>query len=198
MPRATCRCGQTLTFPADGPDRVMCPACGSRLRVRRDPPRTGPGDGFIRFHCPCGRRLKVRSGGDTPMPSAGMCPDCGRVVPVPGAAASSSSAAVKAVQPTDPETRTAELSASDLAALDLWSRRFTTPGPAAAAPATAAVSAPEPPPATAHGAVPVPTPVPAAPTTRVEAGLRVCPRCGRPVHLGADTCRGCGAHVPRR
>ena len=33
---------------------------------------------------------------------------------------------------------------------------------------------------------------------KVEAGLRVCPRCGRPVHLGAESCRHCGAHVPRR
>jgi hypothetical protein len=40
-------------------------------------------------------------------------------------------------------------------------------------------------------------PGPAAPV-KIEAGLRVCPRCGRPVHLGAETCRQCGAHVPRR
>jgi ribosomal protein L40E len=38
----------------------------------------------------------------------------------------------------------------------------------------------------------------AAPSMKAEAGLRVCPRCGRPVHLGAVSCRECGTHVPRR
>jgi hypothetical protein len=33
---------------------------------------------------------------------------------------------------------------------------------------------------------------------RDEVGLRVCPRCGKPVHLGAGNCRHCGAAVPRR
>jgi hypothetical protein len=33
---------------------------------------------------------------------------------------------------------------------------------------------------------------------KVEAGLRVCPRCGRPVHLSAEVCRQCGASVPKR
>jgi ribosomal protein L40E len=50
-----------------------------------------------------------------------------------------------------------------------------------------------PPPSTAPGA---PASVPS--TIKVEAGLRVCPRCGRPVHLGAENCRQCGAPVPRR
>jgi ribosomal protein L40E len=33
---------------------------------------------------------------------------------------------------------------------------------------------------------------------KYEAGLRVCPRCGRPVHISATTCRECGSPVPRR
>ena len=32
----------------------------------------------------------------------------------------------------------------------------------------------------------------------LEENLRVCPKCGRPVHLGADACRACGTVVPRR
>ena len=37
-----------------------------------------------------------------------------------------------------------------------------------------------------------------APTaTRTEAGLRVCPGCGKPLHLGATECRDCGIPVPR-
>ncbi len=38
----------------------------------------------------------------------------------------------------------------------------------------------------------------AAPGRRAEAGFRVCPRCGKPIHLNADTCRGCGTAVPKR
>ena len=40
----------------------------------------------------------------------------------------------------------------------------------------------------------------AAPPSMVkfEAGLRVCPRCGKPVHMSATTCRECGSPVPRR
>jgi hypothetical protein len=38
----------------------------------------------------------------------------------------------------------------------------------------------------------------AAAPVKVEAGLRVCPRCGRPVHLSAEVCRQCGASVPKR
>jgi ribosomal protein L32 len=33
---------------------------------------------------------------------------------------------------------------------------------------------------------------------KTEAGLRVCPRCGKPVHLSSIVCRECGAHVPKR
>jgi hypothetical protein len=32
---------------------------------------------------------------------------------------------------------------------------------------------------------------------KFEAGLRICPRCRKPVHLGASTCRECGSLVPR-
>ncbi len=33
---------------------------------------------------------------------------------------------------------------------------------------------------------------------KFEAGLRVCPGCGKPVHMSATTCRECGSPVPRR
>jgi ribosomal protein L32 len=33
---------------------------------------------------------------------------------------------------------------------------------------------------------------------KMEAGLRVCPRCGKPVHMSATVCRDCGAPVPKR
>jgi ribosomal protein L40E len=52
-------------------------------------------------------------------------------------------------------------------------------------------------------ALPAPANVPAAAleapaAVKAEAGLRVCPRCGRPLHLSAVTCRDCGAPVPKR
>lgn len=205
MPRATCRCGQRLSFPADGPDRVICPKCQARIRVKRpDPSAPEPagegGDGYIRFTCPCGRRLKVRD--TVPRPTSGRCPDCDRVVPVP------SSSTAPAPGLGDPEASTAEMDAADLAELARWAESYQKKPRAVPVPASTA-SAPSPAPAAVAGPQDYPNtesfdqPVayipegPAAPV-KVEAGLRVCPRCGRPVHLGAETCRHCGAHVPRR
>src|SRR6516165_7480322 len=90
MPKATCRCGEVLSVPANGPERIVCPKCSAKIRVRRAgaAPARGPADsdGFIRFACPCGRRLKVRVEEDQEIPESGKCPDCGRVVPVPATA----------------------------------------------------------------------------------------------------------------
>jgi hypothetical protein len=199
MPRATCRCGQRLSFPADGPDRVICPKCSARIRVRRRDAADGPvagagaleeGDGFLRFACPCGRRLKVRD--TSPRPESGRCPDCGRIVPVPGASTVRSGS-------VDPETSTAEMDAADVAELARWAESYAkqvalAPAPAPT-PAHAATTETFHPPITSGPAAPTP---PLATPLKMEAGLRVCPRCGRPVHLGAETCRQCGAHVPRR
>ena len=33
---------------------------------------------------------------------------------------------------------------------------------------------------------------------KFEAGMRICPRCKKPIHLGASTCRACGTPVPRQ
>ena len=84
MAQVTCRCGETLKVTSGDPDRLTCPRCGAKIRIRRSPAQrpeaTESGDGYVRFNCPCGRRLKVR--GDE-RPEAGKCPDCGRIVPVP-------------------------------------------------------------------------------------------------------------------
>ena len=184
MPRAICRCGQSLTVPtSESEGRVVCPGCGSRVRIRaKDPaPVSMPGsDGYIRFVCPCGRRLKVPS---ALPPSHGKCPDCGTIVPVPTAAS-------PGTVPGHPETETADLSPADLRTLEAWSHahldRAASRGPSG----TLNLSGPVPP------AKPKP-PTPAA-EPRAEAGLRVCPRCHRPVHLGSETCPECGTLVPRR
>jgi predicted RNA-binding Zn-ribbon protein involved in translation (DUF1610 family) len=154
MPKATCRCGHTLSVPVGGPERIVCPKCSAKIRVRR------AGDGYVRFSCPCGQRLKVRAVEGEGLPQAGKCPECGRVVPVP------SSSSNPNLPSTHPEARTAELDEADVAMLETWSRGHLSRT--------------------------------AAPSMKAEAGLRVCPRCGRPVHLGATTCRECGTHVPRR
>lgn len=171
--KATCRCGQELTVPVDGSDRVVCRKCGAKVRIRR----VGPvEDGFIRFFCPCGRRLKVPS---TNPPSHGKCPECARIVPVPLAGTPSL------------ESRTEELRTDEASELDRWaaqhrdrgSRRPRDVGPSA-------------------DRTPDLRNLPGHPSlvaepVRSEAGFRVCPQCGRPIHLGSDTCRQCGIVVPR-
>ena len=84
MARVTCRCGEMLTVTTGDPDRLTCSRCGAKIRVRRSPAQRPEAaeseDGYVRFNCPCGRRLKVRA---DERPEAGKCPDCGRIVPVP-------------------------------------------------------------------------------------------------------------------
>lgn len=180
MPQAKCRCGQTLNF--EGTDaRVVCPSCGARVgvRLRRDDPAgQAAGDGYIRFHCPCGRRLKVQAAGNV---RHGRCPDCDRVVPVPEAStAAARSGPTGRPGAVDAERKTEELPAADAEALEAWIRRHQ-----ASESATPAVPV-----------VPILRPSDSAGPS--EAGLRVCPSCRRPVHLGADACRHCGTAVPRR
>jgi hypothetical protein len=172
MPRAICRCGQELDLPSDGSARVICPKCKARVKIRRPAAPGQPPDGFIRFRCPCGRRLKADA---STRPTHGKCPDCGRVVPVP-----SSSQPL----PSDhPESPTEELSVADQTALDLWSRHhLNRSANETMAPSTIDLAAQG-----SDSEVP-----------RTEIGLRVCPQCGRPVHLGAENCRSCGTPVPRR
>src|SRR5271167_4878270 len=122
MPRVTCRCGEKLKLEPDGPNRIDCPNCGAKIRLRRSPPPAvdeAGGDGYLRFLCPCGRRLKVPAVG---RPVAGKCPDCGRVVPVPTSAQAISNA-TKTSGLSDPEARTEELDTTDLAQLEKWAAR---------------------------------------------------------------------------
>jgi hypothetical protein len=199
MPRVTCRCGEKLKVQPDGPERIECPRCGAKIRLRRTPPPPvgGAGDGFLRFPCPCGRRLKV-SAFDRPI--AGKCPDCGRVVPVPTSVqANSIPTASKQVSQSDTEARTEDLDSEDLARLEEWSSRHI----ARPAPPEGLISTTTGLHAFEAGAnlvadvafVP-PTSAPAS-AVKFEAGLRVCPRCKKPVHLGAAICRECGTPVPR-
>jgi hypothetical protein len=195
MPRVTCRCGEKLKVQANGPDRIECPKCGARIRLRRPPAPedvSDAGDGYIRFHCPCGRRLKVPA---LARPEVGRCPDCGRIVPVPKPARPSWDPA-STKKPHSPDARTDELDADDLAQLERWAARHQAQssrpgGVVSTAPSTV-------PPAPGAG-VGLFAPSVAPPSTvKFEAGLRVCPRCNKPVHLGATNCRECGTPIPRQ
>ncbi len=179
MIQATCRCGQLLNADGVGAERVVCPRCKAKVRIRR--PAEPAGDGYLRFDCPCGRRLKVRAEN---RPTHGRCPDCERVVPVP--------TGLGAVVRTGPEAPTEDLSAADAAVLADWSRRHVERRGGAPAPGHDPFSTVVP----AVAATRIPPP--GGPPARTEAGLRVCPGCKRPVHMGADRCQHCGAEVPRR
>lgn len=172
MARVRCRCGEVLEVSADD-ERVVCPSCGARIRVRR-PARAGSptSDGFIRFACPCGRRLKVRAANH---PKTGRCPDCGKVVRVPDPNL--------AAPLEDPEARTEELDQDDVARLRRWAARHgATPTPSGSGSR---------PPASSSDSYSPPR------AAQVEAGLRLCPKCGQPLHMNAIACPSCGAYTPK-
>jgi hypothetical protein len=189
MPQVTCRCGEVIDIQPSSPDRIDCPRCAARIRLRRRRRSSGllqgaseTADGFVRFFCPCGRRLKVRASG---RPEAGKCPDCGRVVPVPNSALSDSARMSSPVG--ESESRTDEMDNADLARIQEWTANHLarSGGPEFDAEATPASV-----PAFGDGSQPS--------NVKFEAGLRVCPACGKPVHMSATTCRECGSPVPRR
>lgn len=199
MARVSCRCGEKLKVLPDSPDRIECPQCGARIRLRRPGLKDADddSDGYVRFLCPCGRRLKVPA---ADRPVAGRCPDCGRVVPVPAKLKpATDSKRPRGLGQADPDTRTAELDVNDLAQLDQWAARYPTQRECAEDPGLAStglvtVGADVDP---LHKISVLSPPRPTSSVARFEAGMRVCPRCKKPVHLGAVTCRECGTPVPR-
>ena len=194
MPRVTCRCGEKLKVPAENVEHLHCVRCGARIRLRNALPEGTPsdGDGFIRFLCPCGRRLKVSA---QERPKAGRCPECGRVVAVPTSKFDSLNPALAKY---DSETRTQDLDATDLEELKKWSDRYSTKS----SQAQDILAKPEP----LVGVLEVdngdfglpPGKMPRVSAVKFETGLRICPRCQKPLHLGADNCRECGTLVPRQ
>ena len=198
MPRVTCRCGEKLKVPPDGAEHMDCSHCGARIRLRRPAPKQNDatGDGFIRFLCPCGRRLKVSA---ETRPKAGKCPDCGRVVPVPTSALGVlKSSTGKKPGESDPERRTEDLDAADLAELEKWSARHLASsgqpeGQLSDTGQVAVVSRAE---DDDKFGIPANAFIQAS-VVKFETGLRVCPRCKKPLHLSADNCRECGMPVPR-
>ena len=172
-----------------------CTRCGARIRLRRSKPRgtNVTGDGFIRFLCPCGRRLKVS---EESRVNAGKCPDCGRVVPVP---TKTLDAGKSSIGRNEAEASTEDLDDQDRAKLEQWAAyHLASPGWADGDPRRVtgvrfASEAPydedldQPPDAIAQASV-----------VKFETGLRICPRCKKPLHLSADNCRECGMPVARQ
>ena len=199
MPRVTCRCGEKLKVPPGGAEHMDCPRCGAKIRLRRPAPKKNDpgGDGFIRFLCPCGRRLKVTT---EDRPKAGKCPDCGRVVPVPPSVRGTlNSSTGQKPGENDPERRTEDLDAVELAEIEKWSARHLAnsrqPDGSLSATGVVAVNS------RAENDDDLGLPANAyvqASVVKFETGLRVCPRCKKPLHLSADNCRECGMPVPRQ
>ncbi len=176
MIQATCRCGQLLKVPDEGNERVVCPSCGKRVRVRRtsrpaseggqgESEGQGDGDGYLRFFCTCGRRLKVPA--KSP-PTHGKCPDCARIVPVPTAST---------IRLKD---RTEDLGPQEIEQLRHWAAEHIRKGSRVPAGVIAEARSAS---ALADGK---------------EEGFRLCPNCGKPLHLRADNCQVCGTPVPRK
>ena len=197
MARVTCRCGEILEVSSGDPEQLSCLRCGAKIRVRRslkNKRATAPsGDGFMRFYCPCGRRLKIRIEEQS---EAGKCPNCGRIVPVPESARLATDKTSKQAQGQGQRgrplsgMRTVDMDAADFEHLEQWSRRHQ-----------AKASRQEDP---KQGATPdvkmevqdvrqmEATALEVPKALNVEAGLRVCTRCGTPLHLSATVCRSCG------
>ncbi|MFO0951666.1 MAG: hypothetical protein U0835_11050 [Isosphaeraceae bacterium] len=139
MPRATCRCGQKLSFPADGPDRVICPKCNSRIRVKRaESAATAVPSAENSKWTATGTRgspaLRPSAQGATRCPAPGRkCrPDCGRVVPVPATTVSTATLTSRSSPGSGhAEVPTEVMSAAEVA-LDRWSESHRErPGPVA-------------------------------------------------------------------
>ena len=87
--RMTCACGKSLRLSRQYAGQIVrCPHCRAEIAVGRDRPLAAqadmvtPDDGFIRFVCTCGRRMKVPS---RYAGRSGKCPRCAVRVTVPRA-----------------------------------------------------------------------------------------------------------------
>jgi hypothetical protein len=181
MAVAKCRCGQPLEMPPEGVEHIICPKCSAKVRLirkRRASDSDSPDDGFVRFSCPCGRRLKVST---IDRPTHGKCPDCDRIVPVPNSPGSSSRV----------ESPTEEIASGDAAVLEAWVQGHLARGKGGNNGKGKGKGNSQAPKSTAEMIL-------KSTPGRAEAGFRVCPNCGKPIHLNAEVCRGCGTAVPKR
>ena len=116
---------------------------------------------------------------------AGKCPECGRVVPVPPLGCGTlNSPKGKKPRGNDPESRTEDLDPAELAELEKWSGRYLTKSGQAEGPlSTTGIIAVN---SRAENDNNIGLPINAfvqASVVKFETGLRVCPRCKKPLHL---------------
>jgi hypothetical protein len=90
------------------------------------------------------------------------------------------------------------MDATDLARLETWGAQYPATPPVPSGPKSTATDINAAPVTTDQGAGFVVAPMHVPSEVKFEAGLRVCPRCKKPVHLGAAICRECGTSVPRQ
>ena len=194
MASITCRCGEKVKLPSEKRAYVKCGGCGASIRLRSLPhsETAYENDGFIRFFCSCGRRLKVRA---QARPKVGKCPDCSRVVPVPVGKDGNSNLSIANA---DSETRTQDLDVLDLSELKKWSAKYLAEYGESenclkqTRPATSILEVHKYNFGAIHGETLKSSVV------KFETGLRICPQCKKPLHLGADNCRECGIFFPRQ
>jgi hypothetical protein len=110
----------------------------------------------------------------------------------------SSAGAARNNTSSDPETRTDELDAGDLALLEKWAAQQAEKPVRVESASTTGLVAVAGPPEEEPGLEPFGSGMPPPSTVRFETGLRICPRCKKPVHLSAAYCRECGTPVPRK
>ena len=95
-----------------------------------------------------------------------------------------------------PNDRTEEMDAMDLERLERWASKHLAAGSRSVENAqddsTGSYQSLQP----ALLEEPVRNSAPSA--VKMEAGLRVCSRCGKPLHMSATACRECGEPAPRR
>jgi hypothetical protein len=99
----------------------------------------------------------------------------------------------------DPESRTEDLDAAELAMLENWSaRHLANSGGLTGSLSTTGVI-PVNSLAESDSNIGLPASAFIQPSVvKFETGLRLCPRCKKPLHLSADNCRECGMPVPRQ
>jgi phage FluMu protein Com len=206
MYRANCRCGQLLEVNGEGMVRVVCPRCKANVRVRvrshEDAPSTVPApeaavagvvstnmpDPYIRFYCPCGRRLKVLAADYHPH---GKCPECGRIVsvPPPPVPAYTPQDGVGTLGAGHPEMETAELEAADLEIHRIWCRAHLSPQAWESEGVESDV---------AGSSDNVGVSITRAMDRHQEEGLQVCTACREAFHMRSDRCTRCGEPVASR
>ncbi len=200
MLRVTCRCGEKLSILARAPSGWTVPSaeprsgCAGRLPRKRMKGAMASCASSAR--AAAGSRCRSR---DALWPGVARIADASSRFPRPRRARSTRAQGKNSRKMT-PKARTEELDTDDLTLLRDWAARH------AAAASDAEVPSPG---STAlhnvddsaglggslefmRGGASPPS------TVKFETGLRICPRCKKPVHSSAANCRECGTPVPRK